>query len=549
MYKNKITFSVIFLIALCLGVVFMLSSCSPFSCSPFNASDNYRRKRISQDCETRKKQPIKKCIQMAPAHLMMPASKEKRPQDQAFNTEEYKYIADNDFLATTHRPLSTFSVDVDTASYSNIRRFLLQQKQMPPKDAVRIEECINYFRYNYPEPNGKMPLKATVEMSKCPWNSKHNLLLIGLQAKKIKKDKLPPSNFVFLVDTSGSMQGQMPLLKRAMSMLTRQMRPVDRIAIVAYAGSAGLVLPSTSGKNKEQIIEKINSFRAGGCTAGAAGIKLAYQVATENFLKEGNNRVVLITDGDFNVGTSSEGALVRMIEEERKKNIFLTVLGVGYGNYKDNKMEMLADKGNGNYAYIDSDKEAKKVLVNEMSGNMFTVAKDVKIQIEFNPQYVKAYRLIGYVNRKLNDRDFADDKKDAGEVGVGHQVTALYEIVPGDSKEKVITPEPLEYQKTTVISKNLLTLKLRWKAPDADKSQKWVHRYKASEVMTTDPSSNLRFAAAVAEFGMLLRDSTAKGTANWSQVMDLASEAKGDDAAGYRAGFIDLVQAAQKIKE
>jgi Ca-activated chloride channel family protein len=334
-----------------------------------------------------------------------------------------------------------------------------------------------------------------------------------------------------------------------MTMLSRQMRSCDRIAIVAYAGSAGLVLPSTSGEDKETIIDKISSFKAGGCTAGAAGIKLAYQVATEHFLKNGNNRVVLITDGDFNVGVSSEGALVRLIEEERKNNIFLTVLGVGYGNYKDNKMEMLADKGNGNYAYIDREKEAEKVLVKEMSGSMFTVAKDVKIQIEFNPRYVKAYRLIGYVNRKLDDRDFADDKKDAGEIGVGHQVTALYQIIPADSKEKVITPEPLEYQKTTVISENLLTLKLRWKAPDADKSRKWVHRYKTSDVMTVDPSTNLRFAAAVAEFGMLLRDSKDKGTASFSQVIDLASESKGTDPEGYRTGFIDMVEAAQKIMD
>lgn len=464
-----------------------------------------------------------------------------------FNTEEYSHIEDNDFLSTEYRPLSTFSVDVDTAAYSNIRRFLLQQHQLPPKDAVRIEECINYFKYNYPAPDGKMPLRASLEMSKCPWNDKHNLLLVGLQAK-IKKDKLPPGNFVFLVDTSGSMQAEMPLLKTAMKMLAKEMRPVDRIAIVAYAGFAGVVLPSTSGEKKDLIIDKINNFRSGGSTAGAAGIKLAYQIAAENFRKEGNNRVVLITDGDFNVGVSSEGDLVRMIEAERSKNIFLTVLGVGYGNYKDNKMEMLSNKGNGNYAYLDNVNEATKVLVNEMSGNMFTVAKDVKIQIEFNPRYVKAYRLLGYVNRKLNDRDFTDDKKDAGEVGAGHQVTALYEIIPGDSQEKVITPAPLEYQKTTVISKNLLTLKLRWKAPDAEKSQEWIYRYKASEVMTGKPSDNLCFAAAVAEFGMLLRDSKYKASSNWAQVISLAKGAKGDDSDGYRSGFISLAQAAQKLQ-
>ncbi len=541
MFKYKITFQVIFLVAMAAGTMFLLSSCGVFA--PLSDYGNA--------C---KKQPVCK-LAKAPHSVMCysPLDREQRlsgaEYSSNFNTEEYKYLADNEFLATAHRPLSTFSVDVDTASYSNIRRFLLRQKQRPPKDAVRIEECINYFKYDYPAPNGEIPLRATLEMSKCPWNSKQNLLLIGLQAKKVKKEKLPPSNFVFLVDTSGSMTGNMPLLKKAMTMLTRQMRSCDRIAIVAYAGSAGLVLPSTSGEDKEKIIDKISSFKAGGCTAGAAGIKLAYQVAAENFLKNGNNRVVLITDGDFNVGISSEGALVRLIEEERKKNIFLTVLGVGYGNYKDNKMEMLADKGNGNYAYIDSEKEAEKVLVKEMSGSMFAVAKDVKIQIEFNPSYVKAYRLIGYVNRKLEDRDFADDKKDAGEIGIGHQVTALYQIIPADSKEKVITPEPLEYQKTTVISENLLTLKLRWKAPDADKSRKWMYRYKASDVTTVEPSTNLRFAAAVAEFGMLLRDSKDKGTASWSQVIDLASESKGTDPEGYRAGFMDLVEAAQKIMD
>jgi len=543
MKRKKMNFLLnIFVTVAVFASIFILSSC--------HSSPEDKSIVVGKEMRVKRKagkKDISNKLLYSPSCLRSKLSYE-RDESPAFNTEEYNYIADNEFLAVEHRPLSTFSVDVDTAAYSNIRRFLLQQNQLPPKDAVRIEECINYFKYNYLEPKGEMPLRAAIEMSKCPWNSKHNLLLVGLQAKKIKKDKLPPGNFVFLVDTSGSMRSQMPLLKKAMTMLAKQMRPVDRIAIVAYAGFAGVVLPSTSGENKDRIIDKINSFRAGGSTAGAAGIKLAYQIAAENFLKKGNNRIVLITDGDFNVGVSSEGALVRMIEKEREKNIFLTVLGVGHGNYKDNKMEMLSNKGNGNYAYLDSVDEAKKVLVNEMSGSMFTVAKDVKIQIEFNPRYIKAYRLIGYVNRKLNDRDFADDKKDAGEVGVGHQITALYEIIPAGSKDKVITPAPLEYQKTTVISENLLTFKMRWKAPDSDKSKKWIYRYKASEVMTDKPSNNLRFSAAVAEFCMLLRNSKHKGSANWPQVISLANEAKGNDHESYRAGFINLTRIAQKLQ-
>ncbi len=521
---------------LCVLIIMSLSGLLLCSCVMFDSADeksmHTSRRRLLKEMRCDYGMP-------APAQAL----------DADANTEEYKYIADNEYIATSHRPLSTFSVDVDTASYSNIRRFLMQQKRLPPKDAVRIEECINYFSYDYPQPEGKMPLRATVEMSKCPWNAGHNLLLIGLQAKKVKEKNLPPGNFVFLVDTSGSMSQEMPLLKKSMTMLVEKMRPQDRISIVAYAGFAGLVLPSTSGEDKEKIIETINKFSAQGSTAGAAGINLAYDIAKRNFIKNGNNRVVLITDGDFNVGVSSEGELVRMIEKKRAENIFLTVLGVGMGNYKDNKMEMLADKGNGNYVYIDSVKEAKKALVNEMSGSMFTIAKDVKIQIEFNPRFVKAYRLIGYVNRKLNDRDFNDDKKDAGDVGVGHQVTALYEIVPGDSKEKVDAPEPLDYQQTTIISDNLMTLKLRWKAPDSDTSEKWMHRYPVKEILTTAPSNNLKFSAAVAEFCMLLRDSKDKGKSNWSQVIQLAQSAEGKDCNEYRSEFATLAKTARELQD
>ncbi len=462
------------------------------------------------------------------------------------NTEDYQYTPDNDFMSVSHSPLSTFSIDVDTASYANTRRFLLKQNSLPPADAVRIEELINYFTYDYPEPQSDMPLRPTIELSKCPWNKNHDLLLIGLQAKKIKETKLPPSNFVFLIDTSGSMTRRMPLVKKSMEMLAMRMRPQDHIAIVTYAGSAGLVLPSTSGEKRSLIADKINHLRSGGSTAGGAGIKLAYKVAKENFITNGNNRVVLITDGDFNVGVSSQGALVRMIEEKRKDNIFLTVLGVGRGNYKDSKMEMLADKGNGNYFYIDSIREAKKALVNEMAGNMFTVAKDVKIQIEFNPKYVKGYRLIGYVNRKLNDRDFKDDTKDAGEIGAGHQVTALYELVPAGSKEDLNAPAPLEFQKTVVNSDKLLNFKLRWKPPKADKSIEWVGYASPEHIKKT--SDNFRHAAAVAEFGMLLRNSKYKGTSDWKQVMGMAQSAKGSDINGYRAEFIKMAETAELLK-
>lgn len=468
------------------------------------------------------------------------------PGPRDFNTEEYKYIEESDFLPVSHNPLSTFSVDVDTASYANVRRYLLQNNLLPPKDALRIEECLNYFTYDYPAPADAMPLRPTMELGDCPWNAKHDLLLIGLQAKKIDKEKLPPSNFVFLIDTSGSMSHVLPMVQQSMVMLAKQMRPCDRIAIVTYAGSAGLVLPSTPGDCQQLIADKINQLRSGGCTAGSAGIKLAYETAAEYFIKNGNNRVVLITDGDFNVGVSNEGDLVRMIEQERARNIFLTVLGVGSWNVKDNKMQMLADKGNGNYHYLDSLREAQKVLVNEMSGNMFTLAKDVKIQIEFNPRFVKAYRLIGYEKRKLADRDFADDTKDAGEVGVGHQVTALYEIIPASSNEKVDAPAPLEFQKTTIVSDKYLNFRLRWKAPDADKSTEWVGYCSSDKTMKT--SDNFRFAAAVAEFGLLLRESKYKGSGNWEQAVDLAKSAKGKDDNGNRAEFIRMAEAAQLLQ-
>ena len=356
-------------------------------------------------------------------------------QNGEFNTEQYNRIYDNEFLMAKDNPLSTFSIDVDTASYSNIRRFL-NNNQLPPKDAVRIEEMINYFSYDYPQPKENEPFSVTTEVAACPWNKDHQLVLIGLQGRNVETANLPPSNLVFLLDVSGSMQDtdKLPLIKSAFRLLVDQLRPQDRVSIVVYAGSSGLVLDSTPGDQKQVILQAIDSLNAGGTTAGGEGIKLAYEIAKKNLMKDGNNRVILATDGDFNVGVSSDGDLIRMIEEKRNDGIFLTILGFGMGNYKDAKMEQLADKGNGTIAYIDNLLEAKKVFVSGLSGTLLTIAKDVKIQVEFNPTKIKAYRLIGYENRMLKKEDFNDDKKDAGEIGAGHSVTALYEIALADSR-------------------------------------------------------------------------------------------------------------------
>ena len=368
--------------------------------------------------------------------------------DTDYNTEDYDGIVENRFLTVTENALSTFSIDVDAASYSNVRRFL-QSGQLPPAGAVRTEEMINYFHYDYPQPKNEDPFSINTEMAACPWNPAHRLVLIGLQGKKIPVENLPASNIVFLIDVSGSMmdENKLPLVKASMKMLVDQLREQDKVSLVVYAGNAGLVLPATSGANKNAIKDAIDKLEAGGSTAGGQGIQLAYKTAKENFLKGGNNRVILCTDGDFNVGASSDDDLVRMIEEERKSGVFLTVLGYGMGNYKDNKMEKLADKGNGNHAYIDGLSEAKKVLVNEFGGTLFTIAKDVKLQVEFNPAKVQAYRLIGYENRMLNKEDFNNDKKDAGELGSGHTVTALYEVIPvGVKNEFLEKVDKLKYQ-------------------------------------------------------------------------------------------------------
>jgi Ca-activated chloride channel family protein len=432
-----------------------------------------------------------------------------------FNSEGYAAVSENGYKNVRNNPLSTFSIDVDNASYSNIRRFI-NMGEMPPADAIRIEEMINYFKYDYPEASGAHPFSVSTELAVCPWNKKHQLLQVGLRGKSIDKSALPPSNLVFLIDVSGSMNSpnKLPLLKSAFGLLVNELRPRDRVAIVVYAGAAGLVLESTPGNRKETIMTAINNLQAGGSTAGGAGLKLAYQEAGENFIDGGNNRIILATDGDFNVGESSNGAMERLIEEERKRGVFMTVLGFGMGNVKDDKMEIIADKGNGNYSYIDNLQEARKVLVREFGGTLFTIAKDVKFQIEFNPAKIESYRLIGYENRLLADEDFNDDRKDAGEMGAGHNVTALYELVPRGSDENKPAIDPLRYQdqdngdfnKYDFINE-FLTIKIRYKKPDGVKSMLFVKPVGGPVISINSASDNLRFAAAVSEFGMILRNS------------------------------------------
>jgi Ca-activated chloride channel family protein len=463
--------------------------------------------------------------------------------------EGYDHIRDNPFLAAAANPLSTFSIDVDTASYSNVRRFLTGG-QLPPKDAVRIEELVNYFRYDYPEPDGDEPFAVTTEVATSPWAPDHRLVLVGLRGRSLDDASVPPRNLTFLLDVSGSMNSpdKLPLLKQAMSLLVNTLREEDHVSIVVYAGASGLVLPPTSGAQKGTIEEALQSLRAGGSTAGGAGIELAYRVADEGYVEGGINRVILATDGDFNVGLSSEGDLLRLIEEKRKSGVFLSVLGFGQGNLQDSKMEKLADHGNGNYAYIDSVREARKVLVTEAGATLVTIAKDVKVQVEFNPARVAAYRLIGYENRALRAEDFADDRKDAGEIGAGHTVTALYEVVPVGVEIDLPSVDPLKYQSAPSSSGNdeLLTVKLRHKAPDGDRSR--LRSVAVSDLEPGhEPSANLRFASAVAAFGMLLRESEHRGSATWDQVIDLARTAIGDDPDGHRTEFLVLARNAEQL--
>ena len=469
-----------------------------------------------------------------------------------FNTEEYSRIYENSFFRVLDNPQSIFSIDVDTASYTNIRRYI-NKGQLPPRDAVRIEEMINYFDYDYPAPEGDIPFSIYTEAAECPWNRDHRLVLIGLQAKKIETEELPPNNLVFLVDVSASMDSpdKLPLLKKALILLADELREEDRISLVTYSGYTEVVLDSVSGKEKDKIKKAIDNLEPWDSTAGGAGIVKAYEIAKKNYLREGNNRVILATDGDFNVGVSSTGELVRLIEEKREEGIFLTVLGFGTGNYKDSRMEELSNKGNGNYAYIDNLLEAKKVLIRELGGTLYTIAKDVKIQVEFNPAKVREYRLIGYENRVMENQDFDDDRKDAGELGAGHSVTALYELVPADGDDIDLYSD-LVYLQTIIKeeayqSNELLTIKLRYKEPDENESR-LISAVLADHIKgIADASENFRFAASVAQFGMLLLDSEFKGDASYQGVIELAKDAKGKDEYGYRTEFIRLVEMIELI--
>lgn len=480
-----------------------------------------------------------------------------RAWDDDRNTEGYNAIKENPFLEAQQNPLSTFSIDVDTASYSNVRRFL-RDGTMPPVGAIRTEELINYFTYNYPQPTDTAPFSVNLEVAAAPWDAKRELVRIGLKGKDLPTTERTAANLVFLVDVSSSMQesNKLPLLQRSLRALVENLSDNDRVAIVVYAGSSGLVLPSTPGTKKQDIISALDNLSAGGSTHGSEGIKLAYETARENFRKEGTNRVILCTDGDFNVGVTDQSELQKLIEKERASGVFLSVLGFGTGNVKDSTMELLADKGNGNYAYIDTLNEGRKVLVEQMSSTLFTIAKDVKIQVEFNPARVAGYRLIGYENRLLAKEDFNDDKKDAGEIGAGHTVTALYEIIPAGEKVPGDTSvDPLKYQKPepaasgAPVSGDLLTVKLRYKQPDGDKSQLIEFPLPAPEQVPTfdQASTDFRFAAAVAAFGMKLRGSPDAGNISWTEILKIARGALSDDPGSYRAEFLTLVEAAKKL--
>ncbi len=476
--------------------------------------------------------------------------------------DKHDEIIENGFVQSVSNPLSTFSIDVDTASYAKTRMYLMQQHAMPRPDAVRIEEMINYFTYDYQPPQrSDHPFAANIEVATCPWNQEHQLVRIGIQGRKIDFDARPASNLVFLLDVSGSMNqpNKLPLLQRSMKMLVDQMGENDQVAIVVYAGAAGLVLDSTNGLNKQTIIDALDRLRAGGSTAGAAGIQLAYQIAQDHYITGGTNRVVLCTDGDFNVGVSNQTTLAAMVGERAKTGVHLTVLAFGMGNHNDAMLEQITNKGDGNYAFIDSDQEAQKVLVEEIGSTLVTIARDVKIQVEFNPALVGAYRLLGYENRMLAARDFNDDKKDAGEIGAGHSVTALYEVVPPSAAAEVGTPtvDDLKYQQKGALSAaadsdELLTVKLRYKPAERtvgkeDTSTKVSFTIKKSDLAFDDASADFQFAAAVAGFGMLLRNSEHKGQTNFDWVEETALGASQGDKSGYRREFVEMVRQAKRL--
>lgn len=502
------------------------------------------------------------CGDLSPSSRRRMVEAQRRPDlfqaDQvevASNTESYDQLTDNRFLSVRQQPLSTFSIDVDTASYANVRRFLTGG-QLPPADAVRIEELVNYFPYDYPQPKGGEPFSVTVDVADCPWKSGHRLARIGLKGREIEHDKRPVSNLVFLIDVSGSMQdaNKLPLVKQGLKLLVERLTENDRVAIAVYAGASELVLDSTTADQKDKIMTAIDRLQSGGSTNGAAGIELAYRVARDHFVDGGTNRVILCTDGDFNVGITSQGQLISLIQEKARSGIFLSVLGFGMGNYKDSTLEKLADKGNGNYGYIDSIQEARKVFVEQMNATLITIAKDVKIQIEFNPHRIASYRLIGYENRILASKDFHDDQKDAGEIGSGHTVTALYELVPVgvNSDVEVGRVDSLKYQQKEAVavdlpsgSSDLFTLKLRSKKPDSDVST--LQEVVVGDGNTVAPSTDFVFATAVVSFGMLLRDSPHKGTSSFGMVLELAESSKGLDRRSYRSEFIKLVHRAREL--
>jgi len=513
--------------------------------------------------DVRRQVAMQRAYEQSPSGAPAPNPNYRHRHDP-WNTESYNVIDENPFIAVSAHPLSTFSSDVDRASYANVRRFI-SEGQLPPKDAVRIEELVNYFPYAYAEPRGDDPVAIHTEVAPAPWNQRHQLVRIGIQAKRIDLENTPASNLTFLIDVSGSMDepDKLPLLKQAFHLLVRQLRAKDRVAIVVYAGNAGLVLPSTPGSEKGKIDEAIDNLEAGGSTAGGAGIKRAYQEAVANFIPGGNNRVLLATDGDFNVGVSSDAEMVRLIEEERKTGVFLTTLGFGQDNLKDSKMEEMADHGNGQYNYIDNIMEAQKVFISELGGTLYTVAKDVKIQVEFNPAHVQGYRLLGYEDRLLRDEDFKNDKKDAGDMGSGHSVTALYEVIPAGVTPDVdlLTPDSLRYQappldrpqrrpvddveRVPAPGQELLFVKVRYKTPTGSSSKLITHPVLASD--GESPSVDFRFQTAVVEFGLLLRQSQYKGDANLADVIVTARGALGADPDGYRSEFVRLAQAARGL--
>lgn len=482
-----------------------------------------------------------------------PALQTSSSADAKFNTEAYDAISDNPFVAVAANPRATFSVDVDTASYANMRRFLMQG-EWPPKDSVRIEEMINYFKYDYSEPSDSDPISVQAEVASAPWQTDHRLVRIGVKAKDVDITKRSPANLVFLIDVSGSMDepAKLPLLKSAMRLLIDRLMADDRVAIVVYAGAEGLALPSTNGNQKGVLLEAIDTLSPGGSTNGAAGIQLAYQIAASNFIKGGINRVVLATDGDFNVGVTNQGDLVRLIEEKAKSGVFLSVLGFGMGNIKDSTLEKLADKGNGNYAYIDTLNEARKVLVEEMGATLVTIAKDVKIQVEFNPAQAQAYRLIGYENRILNQQDFNNDAKDAGDMGAGHTVTALFEVIPPGVPASLPTVDALKYQPSALDHKSqfgdMLNVKIRYKEPTGDVSRLMEIPVFDRHLTFNTADDDFRFAAAVASFGMVLRDSPYKGLSSLSMVLELAVASMRRDPNGYRSEFVQLVKKAEAVR-